>query len=489
MKTQILMIITLAGIQTASAVGSSRDDVIQTLNTSEATTGPDEAKSWKIFFDGCLEISPPPQPVTSTFNMNTIWPGMAGWSDVVKWAEDNEHMRGVFIQSSERPLVGLPYGIENVPDTYQAKDIVAEIGVDNKLHIYNFGYVEPVKLACLWATAELYRLFELEESDSALELLMAEFNVLRKFCDREFVYEQITFMSLLSDALTNARDMLYTYNDNLTANQCRFISKTILPSLRTDPARLLLPEGDHVVSEALIRDLFTSTGDPNPVKFKEVLTDIQIRDEPITRLGASKYWMYIALNHRGRDDSIDRLNRIYDDWWRRWKMRAFHPLLSVDSELQLSNQVTYAAVNLVAHDLQGLFYERDLLSTQINGTAVVAALCGYKNHFGVYPRRLKLLYAILLNRTSNLDLFNPIEMRSEKDWELYVNPAGKFHYRILDKKTAVRTKAGDIVLDKDQCLLYSVFDNNEDDRGLDAQEDLVFWPSLRVLERNAGLLD
>ena len=486
---RFLLIITLVGFQAASAWADSRTEVLEEMNNSASTNGIEDVKSWRIFFDGVLEITQTPQPISSRFNMNTVWPGMDGWAEVTRWAEENEHMRGVFIESSKRTLVGFPYGSESVPDNYKAKDIVADIGVDGHLHLFNFGYVESVKLACLWSTAELYRLMDMGEFDSAIELLMSELNVLRKFCDREFLQEQIAFMTVLDDALSNTRDMLYTFKDSITAEQFRFIAKTGIPSLRTDPARLLMPEGDYFVGEALLRGLFTSTGDPNPAKFREVLTDIQIRKEPISRLGASRYWTYISLNHRGSEDSLKRLDKIYDDWWRRWKMRPFHPQLDVESELKRSNQVTYAAVKLIMHDMQDLFYQRDLLTTQINGTAVSAALCGYKKHFGVYPRSVKMMYAQLLHRSNNYDLFHPIEMRSDRDWKLYINPSDKFLYRVLEKDTRISTKAGEVVVSKGQCLLYSVFANNEDDRGLDGIEDLILWPSLRVLERNAGLLD
>lgn len=170
-------------------------------------------------------------------------------------------------------------------------------------------------------------------------------------------------------------------------------------------------------------------------------------------------------------------------------MRTFHPQLSVDSELQKSNPVKYAAVNLIIQDIQDLFYERDLLTTEINGTAVSAALCGYINHYGVYPASLKMMYAQLLNRSSNLDLFRPLQLRTEADWTLYDYPVGPFHYRKIDKETKIVTIVGEVFVNDGQCLLYSVSRNNEDDRGLNGGEDIVLWPPLKSLQRNAGLLD
>jgi len=471
------------------AEADSRAEVLEKLNKSASTKGSPEVKSWQIFFDACLEITPPPRPLSDTFTMNSVWPGMSDWSEVSAWAQENEHMGGAFLESAKRPLIGLPYGSEHVPDEYITRGIVAEIGVDGHLHSFHFGYVDSVKLACLWSTAELYRLFEAGETDRAIQLLVSELIVLRKFCDREFLKEQLTFMPMLGAALSNTRDMFYTYRESLTPSQFRSFAKEGIPYLRTDPTRLLMPEGDRFVAKALLKELFTPTGEADPAQFREVLTDIQASQEPLTRFGAAKYWESIALIHRGRDDSLARLDKIYDDWWRRWKMRSFHPQLSVDTELQKSNPVKYAAVNLIIRDIQDLFLERDLLTTQINGTAVSAALCGYKNHFKVYPASLKMMYAQLLNRSSNLDYFRPLTLRTDADWTLYSYPVGPFHYRKIDKTTKINTIVGDVFVKDGQCLLYSVSLNNEDDRGSDGGEDMIIWPPLKSLERNAGRLN
>ncbi|HIO19740.1 MAG TPA: hypothetical protein EYN11_01445 [Phycisphaerales bacterium] len=170
-------------------------------------------------------------------------------------------------------------------------------------------------------------------------------------------------------------------------------------------------------------------------------------------------------------------------------MRAFHPQLKVDTALQRSNPVVYAAVNLIIRDIQELFVQRDLVTTQINGTAVSAALCGYINHYKVYPSAIKKMYAQLLNRSSNLDYLRPLDLRTDAAWELYTYPVGGFHFRRIEKTTKIQTLAGEVILKDGDCLLYSVSQNNEDDRGLSAGDDIIIWPPLKSLERNAGLLD
>jgi hypothetical protein len=489
MHHRIKLFVSLCFILSSAALAGSREDVIAELNMSAATEGSENAHSWRIIFDGCLEMTQPPQLPNVDLTMNTVWPGMENWSEVSDWSAHNEHMERVFVEAANRVLIGFPYGSEHVPDAYQEAGIVAEIGVDGNLHTFDFSYVEMVKAACLWATSESYRLFEQGSTDRAIKLLMSELIVLRKFCDREFLKEQLIFMPMLADSLKNARDMFYNYREQVTSIQFRTIAKEWIPFLQTGANRLLMPEGDRVVGEALVRELFKANGEPDEAKFREILTDVQADREPITRFGAAKYWGLVAKVHRGRDDSLNRLNLIYDDWWRRWKMRTFHPQLLVDTELQKSNPVKYAAVNLIIRDIEELFLQRDLLTTQINGTAVSAALCGYINHYKVYPSAIKKMYAQLLNRSSNLDYMRPLELRTDSDWVLFSYPVGGFHYRKIEKDTNVTTLLGDVVVKAGECLLYSVSKDNEDNRGLNVGEDTIIWPPLKTLERSAGLLN
>jgi len=470
-------------------IAGGRDDVIASLNDSDLVKGTEEAMAWSIYFDGCLDLTEPPQLLSNTFNMNTVWPEMDGWQSVASWASENEHMEAAIITSAGRIIIGLPYGSESVPASYRDAGIFVEIGENERLHDIDFSYIETVQLASLWATAESYRLLENGEADRASKLAMAQLIVLRKFCDRIFLDEKIAFMKILGDGLANFRDMMYLYSEAISPEKFREIAREWIPYLRADSSRLLLPVGDQIVAKALLDELFTTRGDADSAKFSEILTDIQVKEEPLTRFGAARFWESMAYIHSGHDASVERLGKIYDDWWRRWRLRAFHPQLGIDSELEKSNPVRYAAVRLVVRDIQYLFYQRDVLWTQINGTAVSAALCGYKNHYGIYPKSLKMLYAQFLHRTSNLDRFKDLEKRTDSDWSLYNAPVGHFHYRRIDKKTALDTKNSDrLWIQQGSCILYSVAADHEDHRGSSEAKDMILWPPVKVLERNEGIV-
>jgi hypothetical protein len=471
------------------ASAGNRETVIEELNTSSSMDVSDDAKSWELFFDACLTITPPPTPLGDSISMNTVWPGMDGWDTVALWAAQNEHMEHIFIETTKRAIVGLPYGSENVSAEYIAKRIFAEIGVDGNLNNFDFGYIESVKLACLWATAESYVLFMEGETNRAMYLMMSELIVLRKFCDREFLEEKITFMELLSDALSNSRDMFYAYRSDIKPTQFRRLSMEWIPNIRTEPTSLLMPIGDQILSEHLLAELFNAQGIADAGRFNEVLAKMQVDGESLTGFGATRYWTKIAGGHLGYGDSKKRLQMMYDDWWRRWKLRFFHPMLATPTHFENANAVNYAAVKMIVQNTEELFEERKTLLTQLNGTIVSAALCGYYNQFGLFPSSIKKMYAQFLHRGNNLDPMRKNEMRNDEDWELYTGPAGQFHYRVLITDTKISTLRGSIPIEHGECLLYGLSFNEENDGGLDADLDSIIWPPMKSLERNAGLLN
>ena len=483
-------------ISSAASAGN-REEVIEQLNTASSMEVSDDAKSWQLFFDACLKITPPPTPLSDSFSMNTVWPGMDGWDKVARWAAQNEHMEHIFIETTKRAIVGLPYGSENVSAEYIAKRIFAEIGVDGNLNNFDFGYIESVKLACLWATAESYVLFMEGETNRAMSLMMSELIVLRKFCDREFLEEKIAFMKLLSDALSNSRDMFYAYRSDIKPTQFRRLSMEWMPNIRIGPTSLLMPIGDQILSEALLADLFNPQGAADAGKFNEVLAKMQVDGESLTGFGATRYWTKIAGEHLGYGDSKKRLHMMYDDWWRRWKLRFFHPMLSTPTQFENANAVKYAAVKMIVQNTEDLFKERKTLLTQLNGTIVSAALCGYYNQFGLFPSSIKKMYAQFLHRSNNLDPMRKNEMRDDSDWDLYTDPAGQFHYRLIQekkdklnqKKTIISTMRGNVAIEYGECLLYGLSINEENNGGLDADSDSIIWPPMKSLERNAGLLN
>ncbi|MHC5027774.1 MAG: hypothetical protein ACYTGR_13545 [Planctomycetota bacterium] len=483
-----LAAVSIPVLSCSDARGDDIDDVIAELNSSPTVTGTEDAKSYTLLFDAYLDVTRPPSPVGVDFNLMTIHPGMSGWSDVSSWAESNPAMADAIIAAKDRKIVGLPYGASSVPSAYRSAGVVAEIGVDGSLAARSFPYLDAVRTISAFATAETYRRLEAGEIQAGLDLAMAHLAVLRQFCDREFLVEKSTAIRLLSAALTNLRDVFYTYSGQLTAEQLTRIGRTEIPYLRPGRGKLLMPEADRVVAAALLEQVFdAATGSPITDKFSSSFAGIQSADAPFTRFGAARRWAMIAEVHSSLDASQERLTLVFDDWWRRWRIQEYDQLLDIEPQFGRTNPVRYAAVLYAIQDIQDLFKQRNRLIVEVNGTAMAAGLCAYKAVFGNYPNDSEKIYAQFVRKSSDTD---PYDLTF-----------GAMRYRQVSARTSIDTSLGRVWLEPGDALLYSRGENNADDRGsthtagimsegtLGVDGDVIVWPPLKAYGRAQGVID
>jgi len=143
-----------------------------------------------------------------------------------------------------------------------------------------------------------------------------------------------------------------------TPDQFREIAMFKLPFLRPDRSRLLIPEGDRRVAEALIDEVFDGRGQADRDKFAETFAAIQSSDAPLTRFGAARRWRQIADIHDSKSSSLEHLTLIYDDWWRRWRVEEYDPILGVATQFERTNPVRLAAV---VYSMFAIFVEEALI--------------------------------------------------------------------------------------------------------------------------------
>ena len=153
-------------------------------------------------------------------------------------------------------IVGLPYGEEEVDSAYRQAGIVAQIGVDGSLRHNDFPYLDAVDTIAAFATAEIYRLLEASQTQQGLDLAVAHVFVLRQLSDRQFLQEKLHSIQLLVDALANLRDVFYSYFDDITPQQYLDIAVFELPFLKPDRQHLAIPDGDRIISAALLEEVF-----------------------------------------------------------------------------------------------------------------------------------------------------------------------------------------------------------------------------------------
>lgn len=453
---------------------------IAQLNKDDSVDGADDTKSYKILFDAYLDFSKPPMPVGPDFNLNTIHPKMADWAKVSGWAESNPKMVQAIIKCKDKILIGMPYGRDGVDPKYVQAGLTCDIGLNGSLRDVRFDYIPALDTICAFATAETYRLMETGQAQQALDLGVATCFLLRQFCDREFRVEKLHAIEMLSDMLSNLRDVFYTYLDKVSDEQFTRISLFEIPFLRPDRGRLFMPEADRVVAEYVLSEVFDeSTDAPDAQKFTDMFAGIQSKDAPMTRFGAAKRWYNLAAVHGSKTASLERLKLIYDDWWRRWRIDEYDSILSIPTEFERANRIRYAAVIYSLQDLQQLFVVRNQLIAEVNGTAVSAAICAYHRRYGVYPDQTEKTYGQFGRRRSDVDPYD--------------KTLGFFRYRMIKERVPVDTPAGRLWIENDQALLYGLGQDHVDDRAArhtddGAQGDVVLWPPIKAASRAAGLL-
>ncbi len=480
LPARILLAAALLGLA-APALPAHADDqrAVDALNLP-MTVVQEKSKSWKGLCDACAAMTAPPLPVGKDFNQLTIWPGMANWDKVKEWAAANGRMTKALIDAQPLIAFGMPYGRASVPPTYVEKGLFIGIGDGLTVFVSNPAYLKPFEAVLAYSTAEMYRLGEEKKFAEAFELGVATLRFLRQVADQQLLEEKRWALGNMSDYCSVQRDFMQTYLDVIPVALFKKVGMTGYPYIRAADGerlrRLEMPEGDRILAELMMMQLFDAKGQPDAVKFAATMGDLQTRNEPLTRFGAAKRWSEIAvIPHGSLDASRNRLTGIYDDWWRRWRVRYYDALLDNPTLISRTNKVRYAMVLLMAKDLESVFALRQRLNAELNGTAMAASLCAAFRELGAWPRALAQTYTQFTVKRMDYDPWDPAY--------------GRWQYARLDSPRAIECEYGRLQISG--CVLFARGVDKEDGGAAKATTDgvsgdFVAWPALRALGRAQG---
>jgi len=459
----------------AVAVGATEaraqsPELLRKLNAPAARIG-DKAKSAQRVLTAYIDVTKAPKEIGPDFNQTTIWPGMDGWADVAKWAEDNANMGKVL-------LLGVPYGTDGVDAKFVERGLTAEIGVDGDLTKVRFGYLSALQTITAYSAAEMYRQCEAGKFKEGFDVGLATLRVLRQACDAQMFEEKLAAMTLLSDAFSVHRDLLFVYGDKMSEDFLKNLSLKEYPFLKQGDnerlKRIELPEGNLLLAEALIRSVFDSSGSVSDEKFAGTFAKMQADAKPLTTFGATKRWAKIAGVHGSLDATLLKLNAIYDDWWRRWRLPAYGPMMTMPTVYSKTNPVKYAALVLSLGDIDQLFQARRRLIAEFDGTVASSGIASYHKKRGVWPDDIKKAYTEFFPKRFNFDPF-------DKDY-------GQFIYISLSGTRGVESEFGRVEVTG--CMLLA---RNDDNQAVGSgtvrhfvggkEGDFVLWPSLRAISR------
>lgn len=477
-SARLLQIVLLAVIALASPIAVAQDaELLRSLN--EATNKVDaKLRSAKKLFTAYLDVTKPPKDVGPDFNQTTIYPGMEGFAEVAKWAEANASLGKALVEVQDCEILGVPYGTDGVDAKFVERGLTAEIGVDGDLTKVRFGYLSALETITAYSTAEMYRQCEAGKFKEGFDVGLATLRVLRQACDAQMFEEKLAAMTLLSDAFSVHRDLLFVYGDKMSEDFLKNLSLKEYPFLKQGDnerlKRIELPEGNLLLAEALIRSVFDSSGSVSDEKFAGTFAKMQADAKPLTTFGATKRWAKIAGVHGSLDATLLKLNAIYDDWWRRWRLPAYGPMMTMPTVYSKTNPVKYAALVLSLGDIDQLFQARRRLIAEFDGTVASSGIASYHKKRGVWPDDIKKAYTEFFPKRFNFDPF-------DKDY-------GQFIYISLSGTRGVESEFGRVEVTG--CMLLA---RNDDNQAVGSgtvrhfvggkEGDFVLWPSLRAISR------
>ncbi len=453
--------------------GASADAVAKKLNTENGKVSAGKQSGPKVFKEW---VKLPAAPVGDS---TAIWPGIANWDAVSAWAKGGNGLGDALIASQHDEILGLAYGVKGASPEFREKGLFVDLAEGEDFGMVSYPYLKAVDGIGAYATAEMYRAAEAGEWDRAFNVGIAWLRFLRQVSDRQMMAEVQFATASMSQALSIHRDFLWRYREKIPVDVLKRVALKEYPLLRTGDGerlrRLRLPEGDLDMAKAVMERTFRG-GQPNAVEFVNVYASQDSSQAPLMRFGQAKTWRKVAELHGAKDASTQKIDSIYDDWYRRWRSRPYGRLSEVPTELSRTNDVRYAAVIFSMKDLQDLFEARKLLIANINGTAVAAGLCAFRNDYqGTWPGKIKEAYAVHVVKRMNLD---PFDKRGEA-----------LGYRTLSSPRKVQLPNGS--LNVDGVMLWAIGSDNKDDDGArhtddGTSHDLLLWPPVRELSRELG---
>ena len=462
--------------------------VVASLNKVLKDVAPKD-RSAPLLFAAYLKMTPPPMEIGEDFNQATIWTNMERWSEVSKWAQGNSAMGEALIAAQFAAVFGLQYGTKGVDPAWVKAGVTISFGDGTSEGRMYCNYFRAIRAIGAYATAEMYRLGEAGQFDSAFAIGIAYARILRQVCEQSMLEEKIFALENLAENLSIHRDFMWGNLDRLPLKVIQIVALKdytfLKPADNEKLRRLQMPEGDQIVAATVLNRALKSTGgNVDPEHFAQVIGEYELGTAPMQTFGTQEMWRRISTVHGSLEASEEKLKNVYDDWWRRWKLRPDSIMQKTSTEFSRTNPIKYGIVVAMVRDLDRAFALRNAVIAEINGTVVAAGLCGYYRDFkNSWPESSKDGYAVSIPKRFDFDPFVKLDSRSK------VVPHLK--YRALSARQAISTPYGPVWATG--CMLWAVGANHEDDNGTThsvdgSVGDLVLWPPVRALARQEGLL-
>lgn len=306
---------------------------------------------------------------------------------------------------------GQPYGIEGVPLDLIRAGLYTELGDPPTLAWAEFGYMAALDhLVCL-SNVEATRLAAAGQVVEALEVLSSMVVLGRQMADRGFFVEVDWGLLTMIGGLHRIRDVVYgdlqSRSPVLTAEKIQpFIDRMDERTgvLRID--RIRFPQANQIAAEQIVAKTMDVRGEANAA-FAPILARVTARGRPFRMFSEVARWEQVAGRHANWFDTTERLSRVFRDWYGRWTLNQFDPLLAQPYAYASLNPVSDALILAVTPaEMPNLFADRMVLRTEVAGTRTALGIVAYYHVHKLYPPHVTSVFPRFVNPLDD-DPFNP----------------------------------------------------------------------------------
>ncbi|MBL8762758.1 MAG: hypothetical protein JNM07_00635 [Phycisphaerae bacterium] len=491
-----------AALAMAPRAQAQSDDALKRVNDLYADIKPNR-RSDLVVLPALAKMTPPPEAVELVGRAILIPAKAASFAPAKAWAEAPpqkavlESLAAVTKEDNFQSAMyfGQPYGVEGVPIELVKAELYSELGDPPTLANARFLYLRRLEWAASLAHVEATRLLAAGDADAAMKTMLNWLFFSRQIAERETLGEKRWGVKQVELALERLRDLAYTDFRAPTHGLDVVKIQEINKRLRDREGflgleRLRLPRADRIAAEQLIGRVFVPKGNANPEAFGPMMAQVSTRDRPLRLFSESGRWTALAAQHAGWFETLDRLEKIANDWSRRWALEAFDPVLRTPTDFEKIDRVKYATIVAAMGDAKSLFDARQRLRAEAVGTRTALGMYGYFLKQKTFPPEGGLsairpeFVPLLENDPYNsgkrpLEFFVPI-----RDQVFGPRETPRPHtVRVFNDFGNV---AVDISLGQDQFVLYSV--GPDDSKGFAKEAakdggDYLIWPPMVSLYR------
>ncbi len=352
---------------------------------------PEDDRAEFVLLSALAAMDAPPADVATARDAAMLAPGHPSWEAVRAWSEADAQQAALDAllevgQPRSRYVFALPFGDEAISSALRETGLTPRLADGRLLVGMKLPYLAALDRLAALAGVRAAALAEEGEVMEAMEVLMAWMRTSRLLANRPFHREVAWAMDSLSHVLERIRDIVYTH-DALSPDQIRDVLWEV-DDRALQINRIRFPTGDRHAALQLIAATFEPRRGPDPSRFGPTLAGLETGGRPLRRFGAAGRWQKIAQMHADWFDTIDQLERIYEDWIIKWDFDPFDELLNQPFEYELTDDARFAALKEALDDLSDLYQKRIDVRTQLAGTRTALGVVGYREQNRRWPPNL-----------------------------------------------------------------------------------------------------